>query len=157
MHKLAVPWGTRKILDLLLDMFRFSFLTEKLLNFKVKWVWVCALAQLCVVLLMDKKTGRQRGRVSEGKMMSTDICDPLWQNGDKVSVLSLCVIDTNRKCNQGDLVWHTFQNCITPKWSYGLFRQGGSRVDISRKWSWKNWRCFSQSRHLSFEMCFSHS
>ena len=44
--------------------------------------------------------------------------------------------------------------CITPKWIYGLLKSGGSRVDIYRKWTWKDWHCCNQCRLFSFEMVF---
>ena len=49
------------------------------------------------------------------------ICDPLCQKGNKVSVWSFWVIATNRKCSQRALTYVS-KRCITPKWSYGLLK-----------------------------------
>ena len=41
-----------------------------------------------------------------------DLCSPLWQNGNKVSIWSFWVIDTSRKWTQWALIWHNFESCV---------------------------------------------
>ena len=78
--------------------------------------------------------------------------------GEKVSVWSFWVIvDTTKKTSHQRAFKLTLVStlCITPKWSYGLLKQEGSRVAIlNKKWSWKDWHCFLlKVGFLRFEMC----